>query len=69
MRVRDFAPAARTTPWVKGDGVSEEEHIVLEDGGHLHLIRRWLSPTESKTLFSALKAELPWRQETFKMGG
>jgi alkylated DNA repair dioxygenase AlkB len=49
--------------------MAQEEHIPLKDGGHLTLIHDWVPPEEAAGLFLALEHELPWRQETFKMGG
>ena len=47
----------------------KEEHIQLEDGGGLILVREWICAEEREALYAQLAQELPWRQESFKMGG
>ena len=46
-----------------------EEVLPLKDGGELKLVYNWIAPDESADLFRVLEEELPWKQETFKMGG
>ena len=47
----------------------KEEHIPLRDGGKLTLVHDWIAPEEREALYEQLATELPWRQESFKMGG
>ena len=46
-----------------------KEHITLEDGGALTLVHDWIAADEREALFDSLERELPWKQETFTMGG
>jgi alkylated DNA repair dioxygenase AlkB len=48
--------------------VATEECTALEDGGHLRVVRGWVSLEDTAALYAALEAELPWRQETIRMG-
>lgn len=48
--------------------MSTEETVALADGGQLRHVHGWVSPDETAALFAALREELPWRQETIRMG-
>ena len=48
--------------------MATEETTSLEDGGRLRLVRGWVSPVQAAALFRALEGEVPWRQETIRMG-